>query len=124
MSQITNKMKQTLPQIGLLLGFWFMGEVLVHFLYSSISGSIAGMILLTVALELKIVKLHQVEAVSDFLIRNMAFFFIPPGVGLMENFDLIADNWLAIVIATVFSTILVLMVTAFVAQIGKENRKR
>ncbi len=121
MSQITNKMKQTLPQVGLLLGFWLMGEVVVYFLNSSIPGSIVGMILLTVALELKIVKLHQVEAVSDFLIRNMAFFFIPPGVGLMVNFDLIADNWIAIVIATVVSTILVLMVTAFVAQIGKEK---
>ncbi len=121
MSQITNKMKHTLPQVGVLFGFWLMGEIVVYFFKSSISGSIVGMILLTIALELKIVKLNQVEDVSDFLIRNMAFFFIPPGVGLMVNLDLIASNWVAIVVATIVSTILVLIVTALVAQIGRKK---
>ncbi len=121
MSQITNKMKETLPQVGMLLGFWILGELLVYFSGSSIPGSIAGMILLTVALEVKIIKLHQVEAVSDFLIRNMAFFFIPPGVGVMVNLELIADNWIAIVAATIVSTVLVLMVTALAAQIGRKK---
>ncbi len=121
MSQITNKMKQTLPQLGILFGFWLTGEFCAYLLNLSIPGSIIGMILLTVSLEIKLIKLHQVEAVSDFLIRNMAFFFIPPGVGLMVNLNLIADNWLAITIATVVSTLLVLIVTAFVAQIGRKK---
>ncbi len=122
MSHITNKMKETLPQVGLLLGFWLLGELVVYLLDSSIPGSIVGMILLTIALELKVIKLHQVEAISDFLIRNMAFFFIPPGVGLMVNLQLIADNWIAIVVATIVSTVLVLIFTALAAQIGRKNQ--
>ena len=121
MSKISNKMKQTLPQIGWLLGFWLLGELIVRFFDWAIPGSIIGMILLTLALEFKVLKIGQVEDVSDFLIRNMAFFFVPPGVGLMVNIDLIADNWFAITMATLLSTVLVLLVTGFVAQIGRKK---
>lgn len=121
MSTITNKMKQTLPQIGWLLGFWLLGEVIRYIFNWAIPGSIIGMILLTLALEFKLLKLSAVEDVSDFLIRNMAFFFVPPGVGLMVNLELIADNWFAITMATVLSTIFVLVVTGLVAQIGRSK---
>ena len=90
MSNITNKMKQTNPtSSGVLLGFWLLGEGVVTLFHWTIPGSIIGMVLLTLALEFKWLKLSSVEDVSDFLIRNMAFFFIPPGVGLMVNFDMI-----------------------------------
>lgn len=117
-------MKHTLPQIGWLLAFWLLGEVIKHLFHLAIPGSIIGMILLTLALELKVIKLHQIEDVSDFFIRNMAFFFIPPGVGLMVNLELIANNWVAITVATVLSTILVLLVTGWVAQIGRSKSNK
>jgi len=124
MSSISNRMKHTLPQIGWLLAFWLLGEVIKHLFHLAIPGSIIGMILLTLALELKVIKLHQIEDVSDFFIRNMAFFFIPPGVGLMVNLELIANNWVAITVATVLSTILVLLVTGWVAQIGRSKSNK
>ncbi len=46
----------------------------------------------------------------------MGFFFVPPGVALMLYFDIIADSWLAITVATVVSTALVLLVTGRVHQ--------
>lgn len=124
MSQISNKMKQTLPQIGWILCFWLVGEVLSRGLDLPLPGSIIGMILLTLSLEFKMIKVSEVENVSDFLIRNMAFFFVPPGVGLMVNLDLIADNWVPIVIATFVSTVLVFIVTGLVAQLGTSKNKK
>ncbi len=114
-------MKSTLPQVGILLGFWLVGEMLTYVLNSSIPGSILGMVLLTLSLEFKFIKLEQVEKSADFLIRNMAFFFIPPGVGLMVNLELIANNAFAIIIATILSSVLVLGVTALVAQVGHKK---
>ncbi len=121
MSDISTKMKSTLPQIGILLLFWLIGEIINYLTNSTIPGSIIGMVLLTISLEIKLIKLHQVEKTADFLIRNMAFFFIPPGVGLMVHLELIADNWLAILVATILSTILVLGVTALTSQIGRKK---
>ncbi len=114
-------LKQNLTQISILLLFWLVGEIISYYLISSIPGSIIGMILLTLALEFKIIKLHQVENTSNFLIKNMAFFFIPPGVGVMVNLNLIYNNWITITLATIGSTILVLITTALVAQIGQNK---
>ncbi len=59
-----------------------------------------------------------------FLVSNMGFFFVPPGVALMLYFDVIADSWLAITVATVVSTALVLLVTGRVHQLFRHGFHR
>ena len=54
--------------------------------------------------------------ISDFLVSNMGFFFVPPGVALMLYFDVIAAEFWPIFTATVVSTVLVLVVTGHVHQ--------
>ena len=79
-------------------------------------GSIIGMLLLTAFLQMGWVKLRWVKGVSDFLVSNMGFFFVPPGVALMLYFDVIAAEFWPIFTATVVSTVLVLVVTGHVHQ--------
>lgn len=79
-------------------------------------GSVIGMLLLTAFLQLGWVKLEWIKGLSDFLVSNMGFFFVPPGVALMLYFDLIAAEFWPIVVATVVSTVLVLVVTGHVHQ--------
>ncbi|GAE16721.1 antiholin-like protein LrgA [Bacteroides pyogenes JCM 6292] len=57
---------------------------------------------------------------SDFLVANLGFFFIPPGVALMLYFDIIAAQFWPIVIATIISTALVLAVTGWVHQLTRK----
>lgn len=71
------------------------------------------MLLLTLFLKIKVVRLEWVETISNFLVKNMGFFFVPPGVALMLYFDLIRAEILPIVLATAISTILVLVVTGW-----------
>lgn len=82
----------------------------------SIPGSILGMLLLTFLLEKKALKVEDVAPMCRFLVSNMGFFFVPPGVALMLYFDIIAESWLAITVATIISTALVLLVTGRVHQ--------
>lgn len=56
-------------------------------------GSIIGMLLLTAFLQMGWVKLRWVKGISDFLVSNMGFFFVPPGVALMLYFDVIAAEF-------------------------------
>lgn len=91
----------------------------------SIPSSIIGMLLLAALLQMKAVKLDWVKGMSDFLIGNLGFFFVPPGVALMLYFDLIKAEWLPIVVATVVSTILVLITTGWTDQyLRKLNDKK
>lgn len=96
--------------------FSLIGEIISIGLSSliSIPGSVIGMVLLFSALRLKWLKLEQVEEVGTWLTGNMALFFVPAGVGLMTNFDLLADVWLQLIIIMVVTVTIMML---FVGQI-------
>lgn len=103
-------------QFGIIFGCLALGELLALIPGLGIPGSILGMLFLTFLLERKIVKPETIKPVCKFLISNMAFFFIPPGVALMLYFDLIAKEWMPITVATVVSILVVLLVTGHLHQ--------
>lgn len=100
-----------------------VGEVIVWLTGITIPSSIIGMLLLTTLLQLRAIKLEWVKGMSDFLISNMGFFFVPPGVALMLYLDLIKAELLPIVVATVVSTVLVLVVTGWIHQISEKGER-
>jgi len=57
-----------------------LGELIVWFTGLSLPGSIVGMLLLTAFLQMGWIKLEWVKGISDFLLSNLGFFFVPPGV--------------------------------------------
>ena len=103
-------------QFGIIFGCLALGELLALIPWLNIPGSIWGMLILTLLLDRKIVNPDTIRPVCKFLISNMAFFFIPPGVALMNYFDVIAAEWLPITVATVVSIIIVLLVTGHLHQ--------
>lgn len=103
-------------QCFIIFGCLALGEIVVWLTGITIPSSIIGMLLLTLLLHLKAVKLEWVKGMSDFLISNMGFFFVPPGVALMLYLDLIQAELLPIAVATVVSTVLVLIVTGWTHQ--------
>ncbi len=70
----------------------------------AIPGSVIGMVLLFFALHFNWLKLEQVDEVGTWLTDNMAIFFVPAGVGLMTNFDVLAESWLQLLIIMVVTT--------------------
>ena len=88
-----------------------MGELIVRLTGVKLPASIIGMLILTLLLKLKVIKLEWVRGLTDFLIANLGFFFVPPGVALMLYFDLIKAEVLPIALATLLSTIIVLLIT-------------
>ena len=76
-------------QCFILFGCLALGELIVRFTGVKLPASIIGMLILTLLLKLKVIKLEWVRGLTDFLIANLGFFFVPPGVALMLYFDLI-----------------------------------
>ena len=109
-------------QGAIIFGCLGVGELIVHFTSLSLPSSIIGMLLLTLFLKLKWIKLEWVKGLADFLVANLGFFFVPPGVALMLYLDLIKAQFIPIVVATVISTLLVLIVTGWVHQITSKNK--
>lgn len=111
-------------QFGIIFACLLAGELIAMIPGASIPGSIIGMLVLTVLLERKMVKPDSIAPLCRFLIKNMAFFFVPPGVALMLYFDIIAAEWIPITVATVVSIFLVIVVTGRLHQFMHRRIKR
>ena len=101
--------------LAVLLLFLLIGEAIAA-LGVGLPGNVIGMLLLTAALALGIVRVEWVRRSCDVLLDNLAFLFVPPGVGVMLHFGVIGRNWFAIAVAVVVSTIAVLVVTGVGSQ--------
>lgn len=103
-----------LQGLVLLLVFQFVGETVSNVLGLPIPGNVLGMGFMLLALVLGVVKEESLREAADLLLSYMALFFVPAGVGVMLYFDLIAREWLPIVVGTVLSTFVVMAVTGWV----------
>ena len=108
------RIKYMFRQLAIIIGCLAVGEFVVWLTGVSVPSSIIGMLFLTTMLKTKVVRLEWVETTSSFLVKNMGFFFVPPGVALMLYFDVIRAELMPIVVATVVSTMLVLVTTGWV----------
>lgn len=111
-------------QLAIIIGCLAVGEFITWLTGISVPSSIIGMLLLTFLLKVKVIKLEWVETISNFLVRNMGFLFVPPGVALMLYFDIIGKEIVPIVLATTLSTMLVLVVTGWTHIMTRKIIKR
>lgn len=111
-------------QLAIIIGCLAVGEFITWLTGISVPSSIIGMLLLTFLLKVKVIKLEWVETISNFLVKNMGFFFVPPGVALMLYFDIIGKEIVPIVLATTLSTMIVLVVTGWTHIMTRKIIKR
>ena len=112
-------------QLSIIFGISFVGELLNRLLPLPIPASVYGLAILFLLLCTKIIKLEQVEKVSEYLMAIMPLFFIEPTVGIMNSYGLVKGNLLALFIACFLSFVSVMAVTGLVSQgIIKFQNKR
>lgn len=107
-------------QCAILFGCLALGELIVFLTGIKLPSSIIGMLLLTLFLKIGWIKLQWVQGMSNFLVANIGFFFVPPGVALMLYFDIISAEFWPIIISTFISTFLVLIVTGWIHQLTRK----
>ena len=108
---------------AVIFGCLVLGELLIFLTKIQFPSSMVGMLLLTLFLHLKWIKLHWVKGISDLLIANLGLFFIPPCVKIILYFDLFKANFGSIITSVVLSTVLVIYVTAIVYQLLRKKNK-
>jgi holin-like protein len=75
------------------------------------------MLLLLLLLFTRIIKTEQIEETSGFLLKNMGFFYVPLGVGLLNSVNLFREIWMEFLLILLFSCILVMFVTSKVTEV-------
>lgn len=100
-------------QIGIIFGICWLSQVVEYLLPFDFPASVIGMILLFVCLLTKVLKIEHIQEKSDFLLSNMAFFFIPAGVSMINYMDILKSNAVQLIIICVITTILTFAVTSY-----------
>ena len=99
-----------LVPLTVLLGCQLAGETLVTLLGLPLPGPVAGMAILLAGLLAQGLP-DGLARVADGLLGHLALLFVPAGVGVMLHARLIAEDWAAIGLALVVSTLATVAVT-------------
>ncbi len=100
-------------QVGIIFSICWISQIIEKLLPFSFPASVIGMILLFILLCVHILKVDYIREKSDFLLENMAFFFIPAGVSIINYFDVL-KNWVVqLIMICVVSTVVTFAVTAY-----------
>jgi holin-like protein len=98
--------------ITLLLIYQLVGEASVLLLQLPVPGPVVGMMLLFATLLLRGGGSETLDATASLLLNNLSLLFIPAGVGMLVHLDLIAAEWLPILLTLILSTLITLAASA------------
>lgn len=101
-----------IQQIGIIFGICWISCIIEYFLPFDFPASVIGMMLLFLCLITRILKIQHIQEKSDFLLSNMAFFFIPAGVSMINYLDTIKSTFIQLAIICTITTVLTFMVTS------------
>jgi len=97
----------------ILVGFQLIGEILHLVGWIPIPGPVTGMFLLLLFLLWKPGSLTKpLDSTSSWLFESLGLLFVPAGVGVITNVDLLRTQWIPILVGLIGSTLLSLFVTA------------
>ena len=94
-------------QIMRLFMLCCIGDLISAMLPFPFPGSVIALILLFLCLVLKLIKTEQINIISDFLLKNMSFVFLPATVSIISYigvFQSIIWQFLTICIVTTLIT--------------------
>lgn len=103
-------------QLFLLLIICEMGTYLSDFFNLPIPGSVIGMLILFILLQTKILKVEWIDVTASFLVKHLAFFFIPISVSLMTMGWLFLKYGLPLVLTLLISLIIGFSISAWIVQ--------
>ena len=117
--------KETLlKQFSIILSIYFLGVLFQETSGLPVPGNVMGMLILFFGLYTGVIKLEMIDKISDFLLENLAFFFLPAGVSLMTSFGLLEGKWTSILEISLISTLVTLVVTGLTVEFVKNSLRQ
>lgn len=111
-----------LRQFAIILVICFAGEVLNRLFNIPIPGNVIGMVILLAALLSGVIKVEAIEDVTEFMLKHLAFFFVPAGIGIISSFDIIKAKLLSMLAVILLSTVVVIVTTGITVQFLKGGK--
>ena len=113
-------------QLALIMLITFIGTEVQKLLHIPLAGSIVGLMLFFLLLQVKIIPESWINVGADFLLKTMVFFFIPSVVGIMDVASNITMNYILFFIVIIIGTCLVALSSGYIAEkmLEKSNTRK
>jgi len=98
-----------LAALAVLLSCQLAGEVLARALALPVPGPVIGLGLLFLALSLRPAVAERVAPTARTILAHLSLLFVPAGVGVVGNLDLLRQSWLPIAVILVVSTVVAML---------------
>lgn len=100
-----------LQTLGLLLGCQLAGEFIARGLGLPIPGPVLGLVILLVALALLPTLSSSLRPTIQVILAHLSLMFVPAGVGVIWNLEVLSSDWVALLVILTLSTVLSMLVT-------------
>ena len=100
-------------QIAIIFLICLIGEAIAAILPIPFPASVISMLLVFAFLLWGPLKVYHIHKQTDFLLENMAFFFIPPAVSIVENLQYMEGKLGILIFICFVSTITTFAITAW-----------
>lgn len=100
-----------IKQFAIILFIYYIGIILNKLFISVIPATVLGMLILFILLNFKLIKINSIKEFSEFLLMNLAFFFIPPGITLIKSWSVLSNNLWKIIFIVLITTFITMIVT-------------
>jgi len=117
-------------QFAIIVAICVAGEILHRIVGVPLPGNIIGFVLLLILLCTKVLKPEQISTVSNFFLKYLAFFFLPPSIAIMTVGEDILSQWPLLLFLCIAFTLITIAVggrcTQFLIrrQECRENRQK
>ncbi|SDZ58893.1 Putative effector of murein hydrolase LrgA, UPF0299 family [Jannaschia faecimaris] len=96
--------------LSLLLSCQLIGEVAARSLGLPIPGPVLGLVLLATALRVAPSLADSLRPTVTVILAHLSLMFVPAGVGVIGNLGILSEDWLALLVVLVSSTVLAMVV--------------
>jgi holin-like protein len=99
-------------------------NLLVQLFRLPIPGSLLGLGLVFLLLQLRLIKLEWIDLGAKWLLAEMLLFFIPPAAGMMEYKAVLLASGLRILLVVIFSTLIVMICAGLLTERFANRQER
>jgi holin-like protein len=100
-----------LRQLGIILAFGYASELIARYIPIGLPAGVLGILLVLAALGAKVLKPEHLGKTADFMSANMAFFFLPLAVTILQNYGSIGPALMRIIGICIITTVITFAAT-------------
>jgi holin-like protein len=102
--------------IAVLYGIYLIGNWIQRTFDVFLPGSVIGLLLLFVLLATNVLKVKWIEEGTKLVVDNLALFFIPVTVGIMNYYDIFAGKGMLLIVIVLIGTVFVMAGSGIIGQ--------